>query len=41
MNKKKWYVGKDSAEGDRALTFQATEEEAKNSIVTIEKGKSK
>ena len=29
MNKKKWYVGKVSAEGDRAFTFQATEEEAK------------
>ena len=38
MNKKKWYVGKVSAEGDRAFTFQATEEKAKNSIVTIEKG---
>ena len=38
MNKKKWYVGKVSAEGDRVFTFQATEEEAKNSIVTIEKG---
>lgn len=35
MNKKKWYVGKVSAEGYRV---QATEEEAKNSIVTIEKG---
>ena len=41
MNKKKWYVGKVSAEGDCALTFQATEEDAKNSIVTIEKGKLK
>ena len=29
MNKKKWYVGKVSAEGDRVFTFQATEEEAK------------
>ena len=38
MNKKKWYVGKVSAECDRVFTFQATEEEAKNSIVTIEKG---
>ena len=41
MNKKKWYVRKVSAEGDRVFTFQATEEEAKNSIVTIEKGKLK
>ena len=41
MNKKKLYIGEVSAEGDCAFTFQATEEEAKNSIVTIEKGKSK
>ena len=27
MNKKKWYVGKVSAEGDRVFTFQATDEE--------------
>ena len=41
MNKKKWYVGKVFAEGDRVFIFQATEEEAKNSIVTIANGKSK
>ena len=27
MNKKKWYVRKVSAEGDRVFTFQATDEE--------------
>ena len=27
MNKKKWYVGKVSAEGDRVFTVQATDEE--------------
>lgn len=27
MNKKKWYIGEVSAEGDRVFTFQATDEE--------------